>query len=382
MAEGQGRVSEAEKAVTEGVGRGARSIPVIRMTDAEAGAAVFAGSDSRVFNYFTPKKRRATKYEDVTVDVQPDPERYLTQGWIYAFADGTMGYDPSWTKVKSSDWHAFRDPNEEWERTIYINQANNERQIQQNIELAKNENAFVNWNAGWIEVLSKHMSAWMHPEHGLGMQVFMPANRDAMTNMINNAIAVNCAHKLRAAQDIALYNLEISEQIPEFDADAHIEVWLNDPIWQGVRENVERLFVVKDWAEEVFVTNVIFEPLVGELFRSQFVMQAAALHGDYLTPTIMGVIETDYERDLRWTKELYSLLAQDEEFGEKNKQVMREWLANWVPYSVSAARELQPIWSQTQVKTVRFEDAYDRVKTRFTDILSDLEVQLPEEVNL
>ena len=39
---------------------------------------------SRSFNYFTPRKRRATVYEDVTVDVQPDPERHLTQGWIYA----------------------------------------------------------------------------------------------------------------------------------------------------------------------------------------------------------------------------------------------------------------------------------------------------------
>jgi len=27
------------------------------------------------------------------MDVQPDPERYLLQGWLYAFADGTEGYD-------------------------------------------------------------------------------------------------------------------------------------------------------------------------------------------------------------------------------------------------------------------------------------------------
>ena len=56
-------------------GRPGRSIPQIVLTDAEAGAAEFAGSDSRAYNYFTPKKRRATTYEDVTVDVQPDPER-------------------------------------------------------------------------------------------------------------------------------------------------------------------------------------------------------------------------------------------------------------------------------------------------------------------
>ncbi len=60
-----------------------RSVPKPVFTDAEAGAKEFPSSKSRSYNYFTPKKRRASVYEDVTVDVQPDPERHLTQGWIY-----------------------------------------------------------------------------------------------------------------------------------------------------------------------------------------------------------------------------------------------------------------------------------------------------------
>ena len=76
--------------------------PAINITNAEAGAAKFSGSDSRSFNYFKPKGRQASVYEDVTIDVQPDPTRHLLQGWLYAFADGTAGYDPAWTKLKSS----------------------------------------------------------------------------------------------------------------------------------------------------------------------------------------------------------------------------------------------------------------------------------------
>ena len=59
---------------------------------AAAGAATFPGSDSRKFNYFEPKGRKATHYEDVTVDVQPDPDRYLLQDWIISFPDGTPTY--------------------------------------------------------------------------------------------------------------------------------------------------------------------------------------------------------------------------------------------------------------------------------------------------
>jgi len=106
-----------------------RSVPKPVFTDAEAGSQEFPSSTSRSYNYFTPAKRRATIYEDVTVDVQPDPARHLTQGWIYGFADGTSGYPQEWSALKSSNWHEFLDPNEEWEQTIYRNNANVVRQV-------------------------------------------------------------------------------------------------------------------------------------------------------------------------------------------------------------------------------------------------------------
>jgi len=377
------------KPILEPGGRAGRSIPQVVLTDAEVGAAEFAGSDSRVYNYYTPQGRRATKYEDVTVDVQPDPERYLTQGWIYSFADGSRGYEEDWTRMKSSDWHAYRDPNEEWERTIYRNQHRNVIQIQQTMELATTENVFADWNEKWLDIFAKHVSTWMHPEHGIGLYVFVKANREAPTNMHNNAISVMAIHKLRAAQDIALYNLQVSQQLSEdeenggeekFDASAHREVWLEDQIWQGVRENVERMFPLDDWAEEVFAANVVFEPLVGELFRSGFVMHAAPAQGDFVTPTIMGLIEKEYERDLAATRDMFTLLAEDEEHGEENRQVMQEWLDKWVPYSVAAAQGLEPIWSEPEVQTVSFEESFEKARSRFEGILSDLGLQLTEEL--
>ena len=78
-----------------------RSVPKPVFTDAEAGAKEFPSWQSRSYNYFTPRKRRATVYEDVTVDVQPDPARHLTQGWVYAFANGDSRLPEEWTALKS-----------------------------------------------------------------------------------------------------------------------------------------------------------------------------------------------------------------------------------------------------------------------------------------
>jgi propane monooxygenase small subunit len=356
-----------------------RSVPKPQFTDAEAGAREFPSSDSRSFNYFTPRKRRATVYEDVTVDVQPDPERHLTQGWVYAFADGTTGFPQEWTALKSSNWHEFLDPNEEWEQTIYRNNAAVVRQVQQNIANAKAAGSFAALTPGWAKILERHVFAWAHAEHGIGMHVYIPGNRDAPTNMINNALSVGALHKLRFAQDLILYNLELSDQVEGFDGAAHKEVWQQDPIWQATRENVERLTGVRDWAEAFFATAVVFEPLVGELFRSGFVMQAAALHGDYVTPSLMGNGESDVAREQRGARALFGMLSNDETHGEENRATMQEWLSAWTPASLAAAQQLQPIWSQLPEKVVRFEDSFGRSQQRFEGLLGDLGLETPKE---
>ena len=382
-----------------------RSVPKPEFTDAEAGAKEFPDSNSRSYNYFKPAKRKQTHYEDVTVEVQPDPRHYLSQGWLYGFADGRGGYPLDWTALKAwgSDrpeperfpgsggkgydwpahgWHEFRDPNEEWELSLYRYNANVVRQVNANIDAAKQAKAFEHWNPNWVRFVQQHVGAWMHVDHGLGLYLFANANRRGPTNMHNTAIAVNSMHLIRAAQDLALYQLTLDEEIESFFGAAHLDTWNSDPAWQGVREVAEQLTAVGDWAEAVFAANVVFQPLVGELFRSQLVMQAAARNGDFVTPTIVGAEEFDFaERDLRYTRAIFDLLSNDREFAEHNSRIMNGWLADWVGRTVPAARAMQPLWSQPDNKPIRFEDALDRVKSRFGGIVEDLGLELPKELD-
>jgi propane monooxygenase small subunit len=357
-----------------------RSVPKPVFTDAEAGAQEFPSWQSRSYNYFEPRKRRATVYEDVTVDVQPDPARHLTQGWVYSFANGDAGYPLQWTALKSSNWHEFLDPNEEWEQTIYRNNANVVRQITQNIEHGRTAHVFQAMNPAWVKVLERHVFAWAHAEHGIGLHVYTPAQRDAPTNMINNAMAVGALHKLRFAQDLILYNLALSEEIEGFDGSIHKQTWQEDPIWQPTRELVETLTGIRDWGEQLFATTVVFEQLVGELFRSGFVMQAAAPQGDFVTPTIMGAGESDAAREQKGARVLFRMLADDAAHGAENKATMESWLATYTPLAVAAGRTLQPIWSQVSEKVVRFEDSFERSRLRFESLTSDIGIEAPKEV--
>ena len=128
------------------------------------------------------------------------------------------------------------------------------------------------------------------------------------------------------------------------------------------------------------MTTVVFEPLVGELFRSGFVMQAAAPQGDFVTPTIMGAGESDAAREQRGSRALFRMLADDEAHGAENKQTMEAWLAEWTPRAVGAARNLQPIWSQLSEKVVRFEASREHSHERFESLLGALGLETPKEV--
>jgi propane 2-monooxygenase small subunit len=193
---------------------------------------------------------------------------------------------------------------------------------------------------------------------------------------------VNSAHKIRFAQDLALYNLTLTEEIEGFDGTAHLDAWNNDAEWQGVREVTEALPAIEDdWGEAIFATNIIFEPLLGELFRSGLVMQAAPRNGDFVTPTVIGAGEYDYaQRDLRWSMVCFAPLVHDREFADHNRALFQDGMSAWVPRCLAAARTMQPLWSQPDSLPPRFEDSLDRAKNRFAGIVSDLGLETPKEL--
>jgi propane 2-monooxygenase small subunit len=341
-----------------------------------AGSATFPGSDSRKYNYFEPKGRKATHYEDMTVDVQPDPERYLLQDWIISFPDGTPTYSKDWTAAKSSNWHKFRAVDQEWERTHYQRQSTICGMVQSTIENGRKSGAPARFDAAWVKILQNHLGAYKHAEFGLGTST-MQAQRYGYTQMVNNAILTNSSYKLRFAQDITLYLSEIGLDLAGFDNAAGKKHWLEDPVWQGTRKSIDSIMGSSDYLEQYFATNVVFEPLVGELFRSGFLMQAAAAQNDFITPAVVSAAEADYERNLANTVELFYILGNDAEHGKQNIALFNKWFANHAQLALDAANQLQPIWSQPRVKVATFADALAHAKNRIKGIATELGLTVP-----
>ena len=125
----------------------------------------------------------------------------------------------------------------------------------------------------------------------------------------------------------------------------------------------------------------MFEPLVGELFRSGFVMQAAALQGDFVTPTLMGAGESDVAREQRGARRaVRHARRRRASTAAPTGQMMQGWLDEWAPRAASRRRrQLQPIWSQLSEKAVRFEDSLERALAALRRPAVRLGLETPKE---
>jgi propane monooxygenase small subunit len=182
---------------------------------------------------------------------------------------------------------------------------------------------------------------------------------------------------VRSEQDITLYLSEIALDLPGFDFAAGKQHWLEDPIWQGVRKSIESIMGSNDYLEQYFATNVVFESLLGELFRSGFLMQAAAAQNDFITPSVVSAAEADYERNLANTVELFHILGTDPTYGAQNVALFNKWLVKHADLALDAANQLQPIWSQPHVKVATFGDALGHAKNRIKVIAAELSLKVP-----
>ena len=160
--------------------------------------------------------------------------------------------------------------------------------------------------------------------------------------------------------------------IDGWDDEAGKRAWLEDPMWQRVGECIETIMGASDYLEQYFAINLVFEPLVGELFRSGFLMQAASANNDFMTPSVITAAEGDYERNLANTIDLIHILVTDETHGTANRKLFQGWIRKHADLADKAAKLLQPIWSMPHSKPISFDEARGVSQERFAKILAEL----------
>ncbi len=296
--------------------------------DAPAQRAV----SEREFAWFKPAGRRATLYEDVTVDTQPSIHRHLTRGWPLHFEDGRGTWDDGSTALECDDWFAFRDPGEQWERTFYQRGAAAERQL----ETAVSQGLFDDFAAPWVQLLREHLQVAAFVEHGLWFALATAA-RDCLSDTVATCVCLQAACKQRSAQAIVLYAMDLERALGgEFSIESARKTFIRNERWQPTRAYLEQLAATRDWGEVIVAANLCFEPAVGTLLRRELGTRSAAACGDTVTPVLAAAATQEWEWSRAWTVELVRFLISD------NRELIEDWLADWTPRAGEALAALAP----------------------------------------
>jgi propane 2-monooxygenase small subunit len=293
----------------------------------------------RRFAWYEPHRRRATLYEDVTVDTQPSVQRHLPRDWPVRFADGRGTWWDGSTALRSQDWYGFRDPGELWERPFYQRAAAGEMQIERAVRLAASGGLLADFEPAWVEFLRGHLQVLAFVEHALWFPLATAA-RDCLSDSIATCVCLQAATKQRSAQAIVLLAMDLEPHHGSFPIEAARDRFLTDERWQPARRCLERLAAVADWGELIVAANLCVEPLVGTLLRREVTVRAASAHGDTVAPTLAQVAleEADWARE--WSVELVRFAQADARHGTYNRDVVAGWLADWVPAALEAAAAL------------------------------------------
>jgi hypothetical protein len=323
----------------------------------------------RSFQWYKPKKRRATLYEDVTVDTQPSRHRHIDRDWPVHFEDGRgLWWDDS-TALRSTDWYEFRDPGQMWERPYYQTGTSYEQLIEGAVRTAKRERAFADFTPEWVEFLRKHLQTPAFIEHGIWLALASAA-RDTLSDTVTHCVAIEAAMKQRQAQAYLLYGMDLEDQFGDFPVDRAREAFLREDAWQPARRYVERLRATPDWGERVVATNVCFEPVVGLLVRRELLMRSVRFNGDILTQALSHVAQLEWEWVRGWTVDFVQFVLDDAEHGAANRDVLAGWLADWAPLAEEAAEGVRAVFEELPAG-IPYEEARANVKIDVDELMEE-----------
>jgi ferredoxin-NADP reductase/ferredoxin len=318
-------------------------------------------SSERDFAWFTPHRRRASLYEDVTIDTQPSVHRHIRRGWPVSFADGRGTWDEASTALRSGDWYAFRDPGEQWERTFYQQASAIENQIETTLRSAAHEGLLADFTPTWVEFLRQSLQVPAYVEHGLWFAL-ATVGRDCLSDSVATCVCLQAAMKQRSAQALVLYAMDLEAHYGPFSIEAARERFLGDERWQPTRRYLERLAATPDWGEVIVAANLCFEPRVGTLLRRELGIRAAAASGDTVTPVLARAATQEWEWARAWTTELIRMLLADPDHGAANRAVIDGWVADWTPEAVQATRALggEALLTESEIGWAALPEPADR----------------------
>jgi methane monooxygenase component A beta chain/propane monooxygenase small subunit len=272
-----------------------------------------------------------------------------------------------------------------WQRTYTRQQAVEERAVAGLVDSARANGYLTDLDGFWArDILARHYQAYGCLEWGL----FLALNRAirlALSDTLTMMITFTAVDRLRHQQSIAMFGLELEQELGGIPEGLGREAWLGDPVHQPARWVVERLMAAEDWCEIVVVCGLLVDPLLSTFVGRHFFRRFASVNGDPVTPVIAITAERDRLRFLRAVRALVEMVTADADRSGRavpaaaNRAVLQDWLDDWAPPVRAALDAFLPVFDLPTMRPVVGEEARDVVVKECAAELERFDLELRGE---
>jgi methane monooxygenase component A beta chain len=331
------------------------------LTDPETAAKILAAvpdhelDTQRRMNYFvTPRWKRLSEYEILTVYAQPNPD-WIAGGldwgdWTQKFHGGRPSWGNELTELRTTDWYRHRDPARRWHAPYVKDKAEEWRYTTRFLEAYSAEGAVRSINPKWRdEILNNYWGGLLFSEYGQ-FNAHSSVARDTLSDTIRSTATFAALDKVDSAQIIQLERNFLAKIVPGFpeSTDGPKKVWLSDPVYKSARETVEEFWQgIQDFNEILWAVHGVFDPLFGQFARREFFNRLASHYGDTLTPFFIAQTQTYFQINKAAFGDLFFYsLGDDPEFGDHNRKWYRAWTEKWLKKTADALHDFLGIYAK------------------------------------
>lgn len=228
-------------------------------------------------------------------------------------------------------------------------------------------------SAAWLGILARAVAPFRYPSHGLQM-IAAYVGQMGPSGRITITGALQAADEMRRIQRFAYRVRQLQLVHPGFAEDSKI-LWQTDPLWQPLRQAVEKLLVTYDWGESFVALNLVLKPLVDELLMKHL-GDLARQEGDYMLGQIFYSLNEDCQWHRQWSQALIKTAIEDT---PRNREVIQGWVNKWYPPVARAVQAFAPVFEEmpAPTKTLRFKDVGQQLEAYYREYINAVGLQSP-----
>jgi len=261
----------------------------------------------------------ASRYQEATYDLQSEVNHHYKPLWD---PDRDL-YDTRRTALVMKDWYALKDPRQYYYGSYTMARAKQQDAADRQMEFAEKRELLRQLPAEAQSLIVLALVPLRHFEWGANMAMAQ-VSAYGWGTALTQATSMAMMDRLGLAQHLSRIGLLVDGNTGDSLALAKSQ-WLDHPAWQGLRRQVERLFVTPDCIEVYIAQALVADGLLYPLMYQQFDAAMARRFGPGLS-TLLDHPWRWFEENVKWVDAVTRTAVSE---SDANRELVQGWVANW-----------------------------------------------------